>query len=269
MAKKPEDRYQTPAEGSAALERFQTPGGKAEAKANAVPAYKQWLETESQLETPRQMPPPPEPAAVKPGSGPMNPLQPAKPKPTPPAAPKPGTKPAAAAKPGTKTAPVPPPPVRVEPPPPAYPAPAYPPYPQAAPPYGAPPYPVPPGMGGPAPYPYPVPGQPTPPWQPPGQPAAKPMPLGDEVEVELVTMPPAPQPPGYPAAPPMPPPVPSKVVREPEERSLFDMSRRDLMMLVMGGGGVVAAVGFGYGLSRLVRALRPTADEPPTEEKKE
>ncbi len=77
LAKRPEDRYQTPAEGAEALKRFQTPGAGTEAaKADMTPAYRQWLETESQMIAPSSLPP--EPAkpqlpALKPGTGSMPP----------------------------------------------------------------------------------------------------------------------------------------------------------------------------------------------------
>ncbi len=80
LAKRPEDRYQTPAEGSEALKRFQTPGaGTAAAKADMTPAYRQWLETESQMSAPNAFPPEPakpQVTAIKPGSSSMPPHQP-------------------------------------------------------------------------------------------------------------------------------------------------------------------------------------------------
>jgi serine/threonine protein kinase len=40
-----------------------------------------------------------------------------------------------------------------------------------------------------------------------------------------------------------------------EERSLLDPSRRDFVMLGFGAAGVLAAIGFGYGLAQLARAI--------------
>ena len=80
LAKRPEDRYQTPAEGSQALKRFQTPGAGTEAaKADMAPAYRQWLETESQMIAPSSLPPEPAKSQVpvlKPGSSSMASYQP-------------------------------------------------------------------------------------------------------------------------------------------------------------------------------------------------
>jgi serine/threonine protein kinase len=70
LAKNPDHRYQTPAEAADALKPFLAPGaGAAPSGANLLPAYRQWLETESQLE----MPKPPLPAP-KPGTGASAPL---------------------------------------------------------------------------------------------------------------------------------------------------------------------------------------------------
>jgi serine/threonine protein kinase len=70
LAKDPDHRYQTPGEGADALGPFLAPGaGAAPAGANMVPAYRQWLATESQMEMPRNLP-----AAPKPGTGPAAPL---------------------------------------------------------------------------------------------------------------------------------------------------------------------------------------------------
>ncbi|MDY3551277.1 protein kinase [Gemmata sp. JC717] len=51
LAKTPEARYQTPAEAATALKPF-TAGGAAPASPNLQPAFKDWLESESQLEAP-------------------------------------------------------------------------------------------------------------------------------------------------------------------------------------------------------------------------
>lgn len=71
LAKNPDHRYQTPADAADALKPFMAAGaGVAPAGVNLVPAYRQWLETESQME----MPKPPLPPAPKPGTGPAAPL---------------------------------------------------------------------------------------------------------------------------------------------------------------------------------------------------
>lgn len=92
MAKEPERRYQTPAEAADALKPFLANSGAAPAGANLVPAYKQWLESESAMELRVNLPPLPK-APVAPKA----PLPPKAPPPppvglTPP--PKPGTAPA-------------------------------------------------------------------------------------------------------------------------------------------------------------------------------
>ena len=75
-----------------------------------------------------------------------------------------------------------------------------------------------------------------------------PMPrLPDEINVELVTLPPA--------APP---------VEEEEPRSPLELGRRDFVLLGAGSLGVLLAMGVGYGLSRAVR--RKTPDEDPAPE---
>jgi serine/threonine protein kinase len=75
----------------------------------------------------------------------------------------------------------------------------------------------------------------------------RPAPRSDEVEVELVTMPPP-----APAVQ-LPPPPPQVVYRDPPPRPLWQLDRRDLFMLGFGGLGVLAAVGLGYGLAKAVR----------------
>jgi hypothetical protein len=88
LAKLPGERYQTPAEAAEALKPFVTGGAPAIA-AQMVPAYKDWLESESHMEMPK---------ALQPGGTVKSPALPANPAPAPP--PKPGTAPAAAL--GTK-----------------------------------------------------------------------------------------------------------------------------------------------------------------------
>lgn len=96
-----------------------------------------------------------------------------------------------------------------------------------------------------------------PPWQAP-RPAAPPRPRpaddDDLVDVELVTAsPPPPAPP--------PPPSPPVYVKVPDNRSLMDLNRRDMLMLTAGGVGVVAALAAGYGLAKVVQSLRAPKPE--------
>jgi serine/threonine protein kinase len=58
LAKFPDDRYATPAAAADALKAFLTPTGAAPSSAAMVPAFKEWLETESHLEMPKIVPPP-------------------------------------------------------------------------------------------------------------------------------------------------------------------------------------------------------------------
>jgi serine/threonine protein kinase len=118
LAKNPDDRFQTPAEASAALKPFAGSGAPA-AASKLVPAYKDWLESESQLEMPRPMPQPTKPTAaptttpkpaVKPGTGPKPALKSGA---VPPPAVKPGTAPSPALR--TGPAPMAPRPVAVQP----------------------------------------------------------------------------------------------------------------------------------------------------------
>ncbi len=64
-AKKPADRFQTPAEAADALAPFLPAAGGTAAAPAVLPAYKQWLETESAVELPAVVAPPaaPPPAA--------------------------------------------------------------------------------------------------------------------------------------------------------------------------------------------------------------
>jgi len=102
----------------------------------------------------------------------------------------------------------------------------------------------------------PAPVAPAPAWQPAGPyPAPDLLDDGDFVEVELVTnLPPAP----------VPPPPPPVYVRAPDDRPLWELDRRDLILLAAGGGSVIGALGLGYGLARLIR---PASPKPEAEEK--
>jgi serine/threonine protein kinase len=62
MAKSPNDRYLTPAMAAGALRPFLGTGGSAPVMAPLVPAYKAWLESESQLDRPANLPPATAPA---------------------------------------------------------------------------------------------------------------------------------------------------------------------------------------------------------------
>ena len=85
----------------------------------------------------------------------------------------------------------------------------------------------------------------------PSRPAAPRPAIEDEVNVELVTEP-------------FPPPAPQvQVVKVQDDRGLLEFDRRDWIMLAAGAASVLAAVGVGYGLARLVR--KKPEDSPPEE----
>ena len=73
MAKSPDDRYPTPAAAAQALAPFLANRGSAPQATPLLPAYKAWLETESQMEMPNPLPPaatPAKPATTAPGPRP-------------------------------------------------------------------------------------------------------------------------------------------------------------------------------------------------------
>ncbi|WP_020469002.1 serine/threonine protein kinase [Zavarzinella formosa] len=80
---------------------------------------------------------------------------------------------------------------------------------------------------------------------------------GDDYDVELVDVAPAPTP-LLPVVTPMPP------HEADEPRGLFELDRRDAIMLGFGGGMVLGAILGGYGLSRLLRRA-PIEANPPTD----
>ena len=229
LAKDPAARFPTPDAAARALERFQAAGvGSDPAATSVVPAYRQWLATESGSEFPVVTRPP---TAAKPGTAPAAPL---------PAA-KPGTGPTAALPMSRPAAPLAAPPHVVGGAYP-YPAPTIPPQSwqsQAA-------YPAPAPAPAPAPvYPGPAPAYAAPaPVMPPR--------YDDAVEVELVTLPPAPAPVLVPVA---------------DDRPLWELDRRDLILLAAGGGGVLGALGVGYAFARLLRGTRATPADGEAEEK--
>jgi serine/threonine protein kinase len=72
LAKDPADRFPTPAAASAALAGFEAPGDEIDPGPTAVvPAYKRWLDSQSQMDPPEPFPPeaPPPPRAAAPRSG--------------------------------------------------------------------------------------------------------------------------------------------------------------------------------------------------------
>ena len=68
----------------------------------------------------------------------------------------------------------------------------------------------------------------------------------DEVDVELVADP-------GPAPTPIPISTESQIIKVKDDRPLYEFDRRDWIMLASGATGVLAAVGVGYGLARLLR----------------
>jgi hypothetical protein len=195
LAKFPDERYATPAAAADALKPFLGSGGVAPAAAAMVPAFKEWLATESHLEMPKIVPTAPatQPkpsgvapvtASVKPGTAPSPTLMmtPASPKESSPVR-------SAASKSATTVRPVPIAPARA-----------------------------------------PVPQRPAP---------------VEEVDVELVT---------ELVASPLSVVVPQvQYVKVKDDRPLWEFDRRDWIMLATGAAGVLAAVGVGYGLAKLVR----------------
>ncbi len=100
LSKKPEDRYQTPVEAAEALQPFAS-GGAPVVGSRMVPAFKDWLESESQLEMPK-----PPPAGTKPQPLPQ-PLKPVAPADATVVAPRPASVKPAAATVTTRAVPVP------------------------------------------------------------------------------------------------------------------------------------------------------------------
>ncbi len=202
LAKKPEDRYATPAAAAEVLSPLLTARGAAPQSSTIVPAYKAWLESESAI---------PAVAGAAPAAPPMSPAVPS------------AALPAAAAV-AAANVPAPPSPL----------TPASSASPGRQPPSAARARAMSSRASGDIPAP---PARPTPPPEP-----------VVEVEVELVdlgTLLPAPA-----AASP--------------NRPLTDLSRRDWLMVSLGGVSVLAAVGLGYAIARL---LRPSHEAtPPPEE---
>jgi hypothetical protein len=101
----------------------------------------------------------------------------------------------------------------------------------------------------------PMPAAPAKPTRPgPARPAAPPRPpVEDEVDVELVVEPAA--------GPALLPPPPVQIVKVKDDRGLLEFDRRDWIMLASGAACVLAAVGIGYGLARIVRK-KPEEQQP-------
>ena len=204
LAKSVADRYQTPAMAAGALRPFLGASGAAPAQAAMVPAFKAWLETESELELSAQLPAPPTATArpLVPDTRPQVPLGPA-------AAPAPVF--SAPVKSGVTSMPT------ARPQPVAKPvAPAY------------------------------APAQP----RPYAAPMPLPLPAVEEVDVELVPE----------SVLQLPPEV--ELVKAKDDRKLTELDRRDWIMLASGAAGVLAAVGLGYGLARLLRKPPPEDTSP-------
>jgi serine/threonine protein kinase len=190
LAKQPDDRYQTPAAAAEALRPLLTPNAGATPEATSlIPAYRQWLETESGMEVPRGALPP---LPAKPGTSSREKA------PAPPARDG-GSREKSSSRPAAGPAPTVPRPV------------------------------------------------------PPPATSARPssLSLDEEVDVELVATVPAPVLNPVPQSPPQTEPLPMA-----DDRRLWEWDRRDLIMLTVGGAGVLAAVGLGYGLAQFFRRRR-------------
>ena len=244
MAKDPAHRPATPAQAADVLKPFLKNAGAKPAGPEMVPAYREWLESTSMI-------------GLKDGGGTKPTARPAPPAATPP-------RPAPPAAP--RVTPVAPPQVAPYPAPQAFPAPGYP----AAYPPGYPqPYPhamapgqVPPGYPG---MPPGYPGHVPPGYPPQPMPGFAPPPV-EEVDVAVVDVEVVTEPMPQVMAPPAPAlmdqplvlgdsePATVSPVRPPRvKRPLFDLDRRDFMMLASGGLGVLLAVGTGFGLAQLLK----------------
>jgi serine/threonine protein kinase len=247
LAKSVDNRYATPQEAANALKPFLGTGGAAPAPAAMLPAFKEWLETESQLELMLKLPPPPSvpakpasPSATVPAAAVAKPPSPSATVPaaaTAKASPSSTVPAASAVKPGTAPSP-------------ALASPSARPGTAASPALAAP------TAKSPSPStttPRPVRTKPAPVSKP--APIPRPVEVQEEVDVELVVDP------MPPVVIPMPAPAPQvQIVKVKDERSLVDLDRRDWIMLASGAAGVLFAVGLGYGLARL---LRRKPEEPP------
>ena len=219
LAKSPTDRFATPAEAAEALAPFLGSGGTSPKAAALVPEFKAWLETESQMEMPKNLPP----APVKPGTERAVPLKPGT-APSPALVTKPGTAPAPAPASATKPGTAPSPALATSAKPGTAPMPA---------------------LGANA-----KPARPTP--------TRSPIPLRpefeDEVNVELV-----PEPLPGPVAMPLSTRTEVQIVKVKDERRLMEFDRRDWIMLAASGSVLVAVgVGYGLA-SRSQEAGRITA----------
>jgi serine/threonine protein kinase len=195
LAKFPDERYATPAAAAAALKPFLGPGGTAPAAAAMVPAFKEWLKTESHLEMPKIVPAAPAIPSKASGTIPIT---------TP-------------VKPGTAQAPT----LTMTPASPKESASARGPINKSA--TAVRPVPIAPARA-------PVPQRPA---------------VMDEVDVELVTE--------LVSSPPSVVVPQVQYVKVKDDRPLWEFDRRDWIMLATGAAGVLAAVGVGYGLAKLVR----------------
>lgn len=256
LAKDPAHRYQTPAEAAEALKPFMKSNqGAKPAGPDMVPAYREWLESTSMIELPKDAFHAPRPTVA--AKAPAAETAVSAPKPA--SAPRPSAPPRPAPAPAPAAMPYPAPQAYPQPAPPGFPAP--PAYPGAAPlPYPAA---VPGAYPGTAPHVYPQPVSAA--YAPP------PMAEVSMVDVEVVNEP-------MPRLQPQP--IPNMGMPEPLDmafdtmapakaaRPMWDLDRRDFMMLGSGGLGVLAAVGAGYGLAQIIAAIRRKPSSTDTSEDK-
>lgn len=202
MAKRPEERYPTPAEAAAALHRFLPEEAATPISTVVLPEYEEWLEADS--------PPTGPTSAVNVGAKPSGPISGSVPRPTS------ATKLTATRSPSSTKLPASPSSKKLTT-----------------------------GSGTSTPLPESQPDESTDPTEPASE--------AEEYEVELVS------------GPPVPPQI--HVVYRGEDRPLVDLSRRDYIMLGIGAGGVLLAVGMGYGFARLLRpSSRPQEPQPASPE---